>query len=154
MKATETAKKKMRARYTLRKKQGLYVNCGCRKAKKDRIKCAQCTAYGTTYYSKDPEAYSRNQKRLRDQLKDEVYAAYGGYRCNCCGETTREFLSIDHINNDGAAHRRKIGGGDRVYRGLRDNDFPAGFQILCMNCNFARGKYGACPHKRGKRHAA
>jgi hypothetical protein len=24
--------------------------------------------------------------------------------------------------------------------------FPPIFQVLCMNCNFAKGKLGFCPH--------
>lgn len=38
----------------------------------------------------------RNQARCRDQ----VFSAYGGYRCNCCNETEPMFLSIDHIENN------------------------------------------------------
>jgi hypothetical protein len=69
----------------------------------------------------------------------------GQLRCNCCGDSTYEFLTIDHINNDGAEHRRKIHQG--LYQWLKDNDFPSGFQVLCYNCNCSKGHYGACPHK-------
>lgn len=66
-----------------------------------------------------------------------------------------EFLTIDHVDNNGAAHRREIHGpgyknrppaGHRTYRWLRIQEYPAGFQVLCMNCNFAKGVYGECPH--------
>ena len=30
--------------------------------------------------------------------------------------------------------------------GERKNNYPEGFQVLCSNCNFAKGKYGSCPH--------
>jgi hypothetical protein len=30
---------------------------------------------------------------------------------------------------------------------LVQHNFPTGFQILCMNCNFAKGKLGTCPHQ-------
>jgi hypothetical protein len=26
------------------------------------------------------------------------------------------------------------------------NEFPDGFQVLCHNCNLAKGYYGECPH--------
>ncbi len=71
----------------------------------------------------------------------------------CCGETTLLFLSIDHINEDGAEHRRALisqGHGPAfIYYWLRDNDFPAGFQVLCMNCQFGKSHSPEriCPHQ-------
>ena len=55
-------------------------------------------------------------------------------------------LTVDHINNDGVAHRKKIKKRN-IYQWLTKNNFPEGFQTLCMNCNFAKGIYGKCPHK-------
>lgn len=95
------------------------------------------------------ETNRRNDKRLKDQC----YEAYGGYVCACCGETEPAFLTIDHMNNDGAKHRREIagvnrGGGKKVYSWLIANNFPPGFQILCMNCNWGKARNnGICPHK-------
>lgn len=85
-------------------------------------------------------------RRVDARIKQEVFAAYGGFVCNCCGETEECFLSIDHINNDGAEHRRRIGNGN-CYRWLRDNGFPPGFQVLCMNCQWGKKLRGACPHQ-------
>lgn len=84
------------------------------------------------------------------KLKGEVYNAYGGYLCSCCGETEPLFLSIDHINNNGAEHRKEIKilhGGTTFYIWLKRNNYPKEFQILCYNCN--HGKHlngGVCPH--------
>lgn len=83
-------------------------------------------------------------------VRDEVYNAYGGYICKCCGETERLFLSIDHINNDGAEHRRreKLQTGEQLYRWLKRNGYPDGFQVLCMNCQWGkRNNGGVCPHQ-------
>jgi predicted DNA-binding transcriptional regulator AlpA len=84
------------------------------------------------------------------QSKLETITHYGG-KCTCCGETKLHFLTIDHKNNDGADHRRKLGdphfGGIKIYRWLKKNSYPKEFQILCFNCNL--GKYynnGICPH--------
>lgn len=82
------------------------------------------------------------------KLKDAAYAAYGGYRCGCCGETMEAFLSLDHTNNDGADHRRTM---DRrkIYKWLAQNGYPSGFQVLCMNCNFGKARNGGiCPHQQ------
>jgi len=84
------------------------------------------------------------------KLKRDVLAAYGG-KCACCKETTLEFLSIDHINGDGATHRKveKCGGGSPFYLWLKRHKYPKdNFQALCFNCNFAKHRYGQCPHQR------
>lgn len=89
----------------------------------------------------------------RERIKEAVFAAYGGYKCACCGETEPLFLTIDHIDNNGAEHRRKITGkrhsaGYHTYKWLLKNNFPDGFQVLCMNCNYGkRMNNGVCPHK-------
>lgn len=96
-----------------------------------------------------------NVRRRDKEIKDMVFNAYGGYRCNCCGETIQEFLTIDHVNNDGAKHRKEICGekkasGKKVYRWIVNHGFPEGFQVLCMNCNWGRAHSPnhVCPHKK------
>jgi hypothetical protein len=88
----------------------------------------------------------------RQKARDQVYAAYGGYVCACCGETEPAFLTIDHVNNDGAAHKREFSlkTGDQMHRWVIRMGFPQGFQVLCMNCNWAKRYNGICPHQAGK----
>lgn len=87
--------------------------------------------------------YNRNRMR---KLKSEVLAHYGN-RCACCGETEPIFLTIDHVNNDGAAHRKQIHG-DKIYPHIIKANFPDTFQILCWNCNLGKQlNDGTCPHK-------
>lgn len=76
--------------------------------------------------------------------KEECISHYG-VKCYCCSESNLIFLTIDHINGGGNKHRKEIG--TRLYRWLIKNNFPNGFQVSCMNCNW--GKYlnkGVCPH--------
>lgn len=90
-------------------------------------------------------------KKNYQKLKAAAYLHYGGPVCACCGETEGCFLSLDHINNDGAAHRKRTGAGCGIslYLWLRKNSYPPGLQVLCMNCNFGkRMNSGVCPHKR------
>ena len=97
-----------------------------------------------------PEYFKNLQRKYNRKIRKEVLAAYGNI-CRCCGETTPEFLAIDHVNGDGKAHRESLGGsgGLRVYLDLRKRGYPQeGFQLLCHNCNLAKGFYGACPHRR------
>jgi hypothetical protein len=101
---------------------------------------------------KRPEVNKRILQRSKEKhyrLKDVVFSHYGKV-CNCCGETTPQFLTIDHVNNDGNKHRKKMktAGGVALYREIIANDFPDSFQILCMNCNFGKKiNSGVCPHK-------
>ena len=55
---------------------------------------------------------------------------------------------VDHINGDGAAHRRETRkrSGASMYALLIREGFPPGFQVLCFNCNFAKRTGNACPH--------
>jgi hypothetical protein len=83
---------------------------------------------------------AKTRRRLR------VIESYGG-RCQCCGESRWQFLSLDHINNDGAKHRLEVGQ-SRVYKWAEDNGFPGTLRLLCYNCNMARAFYGICPHEQ------
>lgn len=90
----------------------------------------------------------RNKERWRD-LKLKALRAYGG-KCVCCGEEGIEFLTIDHINNDGNELRKveaKVAFG--TYGWLERYNYPEGVhQILCWNCNMAkRANNGVCPHQ-------
>lgn len=80
-------------------------------------------------------------------LRNKVLDAYGG-KCACCSTDIREFLEVDHINNDGAEHRRSLGGeaGREFYWWVVNNNFPNNLQLLCSNCNLAKYRYGSCPH--------
>jgi hypothetical protein len=89
-----------------------------------------------------------NREQVR-KLRAETVAAYGS-RCACCGETTFEFLAIDHINGGGSYQRNQLKRrGVNFYRWLKKQGFPTdNYQLLCHNCNMAKGFYGVCPHQR------
>jgi hypothetical protein len=109
------------------------------------------------YFSPKHEEIKRKGNEYATQhralVKDTVFARYGGYRCACCGETERSFLTLDHISNDGAEFRKKVLGsqtaaGYRTYRWLWSHGFPDGFQVLCANCQHGkRMNNGICPHQ-------
>lgn len=85
----------------------------------------------------------RNAKRA--ELKAAVLAHYGG-ACACCGEREPMFLTIDHINDDGAEQRKRLGLID-TWKWVHNNNYPAGYQMLCYNCNAGRYRNGGvCPH--------
>jgi hypothetical protein len=89
--------------------------------------------------------------RFRQDRYDALFHYSGGdIRCVCCGERTIEFLGLDHVNDDGAEHRRAVGGGGRpFYTWLRKTAYTYdALAVMCHNCNMARAMYGQCPHVR------
>jgi hypothetical protein len=102
-------------------------------------------------------------RRLFDKtfIKKTVFKHYSPNReikCATCGISDLSLLTIDHINNDGYKDRKNNPafrcGGHTLYRWLIINDYPVGFQILCHNCNWKKGrkwteerKLAACKQK-------
>jgi len=116
------------------KQEGRCTVCG-KKPLASETMCQKCCERNLNHY------YSRKQM---------VYEHYGAI-CNCCGTTQEEFLTIDHINDDGAEHRKTLpssGTGGTIYSYLIENNFPEDdFQILCWNCQWGKKKNGVCPHQ-------
>jgi hypothetical protein len=101
-------------------------------------------------YWRNRDKYLKLGKLKTQKLKLEILVRYSGIKpkCACCAEPQIEFLTIDHIENNGAAERKKLRKlGISFYRWLKQNNFPKGYRVLCMNCNFALGKFGYCPHR-------
>ena len=96
------------------------------------------------YYSENKDVITQRVKDATRHLRMEVLLAYGA-QCKCCGESRYEFLAFDHVNDDGNEHR-KVVSAHNLPRWLKRNNYPSGFQVLCHNCNGAKGAYGACPH--------
>lgn len=74
-------------------------------------------------------------------LRDEVIAHYGA-ECVACGEAEPMFLTLDHVENDGCQMRKVHGTGSALYRWIKKHEYPASFQVLCMNCNFGKARNG------------
>lgn len=85
-------------------------------------------------------------------VRDEVFTAMGG-ECECCGEGEYAFLTVDHSDGGGAAHRLAMSpdhprqfAGVRMYRWIKHAGYPAGFRLLCANCQMASARLEGCPH--------
>lgn len=125
-------------RYLSRKISRHCVRCGGQKTFEETVLCAEC---------------KRTARRYYDKIRKMVLQHYGG-KCACppCKETNSNFFTMDHVNNDGAAHRKsKSDNPTRIYAYLKRNNYPGGFQILCYNCNLGRAQNGGiCPHVSSK----
>ena len=97
-------------------------------------------AYERAYYERNKRQINIYWRNYWSKFKELALTHYGkgGYACVVCGESRPACLSIDHINNNGAEHRRQVGSGVHFYRWLEKSDYPEGHQTLCMNCQFIK----------------
>jgi hypothetical protein len=84
-------------------------------------------------------------KNFFSRLRLEVLKHYSpNLTCANCGFADFRALSIDHVQGGGTAHLREISKGraDGYYLlfWLKRNNYPSGFQILCMNCQWIKRK--------------
>lgn len=93
------------------------------------------------HYECNPCKNARNSlhhKGLAWRIKLEVMSHYcgGPPKCEMCPETDLRVLCMDHVNSDGAS-LRKAGQptGYGLYRLLRKQGYPPGYQVLCENDN-------------------
>ena len=99
------------------------------------------------YYQANKERINAQITERRRGMRRQILETLGAI-CNCCGETEPAFLTIDHVLNDGADDRRLRR--HLVYKRILDEGCPTDrYQILCWNCNSAKGMLGNCPHMAG-----
>ena len=91
-------------------------------------------------YRADPERF---KKRARDHRLNDKRKALAHYSltehpsCTLCGEDDLRFLCLDHVEGNGAEHRRKDPSvKPNPYLWARKNEFPPIFRTLCHNCNW------------------
>lgn len=94
------------------------------------------------YYKKWNQEHREYYQEFNKKLKNKILTHYGNGKPACvkCGFDNMKALSIDHIDGDGSKHRRKENnkGGTAFYFYLKRNNFPQGYQTLCMNCQFIK----------------
>ncbi len=104
------------------------------------------------YYKSKDQAYLK-------KLKLDVLNAYSNNdpKCACpgCPIKAMAFMTMDHVNNDGKAHRLLIGGSGNLYSYLRTHNYPTEpkLQVLCWNCNQGKRLNGGICPLYGKDHA-
>jgi len=106
--------------------------------------------------AKTKKVYNENRLRVL-QYYSKHHSSSDIPCCNCCGLNEHvNFLAIDHIAGrkqmESEPELVKLGYSSKLksidlVRWIIKNDFPDGFQILCHNCNSAKGWYGICPHE-------
>ena len=147
--------KERRRRYYLRHTEEIkayfrkyYLEHGRKRGKLTEEQRHKNTENTKRWREANPEKYEASKKRhriLRREealiLKREVLIHYGGDKLACviCGEGRLACLSIDHIDGGGTKHRNQLRAwGELFNRWLKAQNYPDGYQTLCMNCQFVK----------------
>lgn len=101
-------------------------------------RCRKCNS--------DPEGQRQRHIQRRAATLSHYSVDKNHPACVCCGEDIDAFLCIDHIDGGGCQHKRDEGFSNLTGYLFRMG-FPPGFQVLCHNCNAAKGRNGQCPHR-------
>lgn len=143
-KCRESAKSKATKRRQALRDQGLCSQCGKVESVGGK-ECPECADFRRRYREDNLERQQEWYRRYNQRNRRQVITAYGG-KCACCGEADYRFLTIDHINGDGASHKAEIK--QSLTTWLKAQGYPQdGYQCLCYNCNCGKWLYGECPHK-------
>lgn len=123
--------------------------CGQSAPRPNRVYCQKCANTKAAYYQnhKNGEKTRERASQQWQRDKEDIILHYGP-NCQCCGEDFYPFLVLDHINGKGTQQRQDLkaqGRGSNFYRWLIRNSYPKGFQVLCANCNMAKGTKDRCP---------
>jgi len=86
-----------------------------------------------------PEVVKAYQHKKTRKFKEKVLTYYGNGKCAYvkCGFDDIRALSIDHKMGGGVAHYKSMKARN-IYRWLANNDYPEGYQTLCMNCQWIK----------------
>lgn len=128
----EVSAKKLQGNRAARIEKGLCRACGSDDTE-GKVHCTKCRAY-----------YGGFRLKYKNQILDHY-----GRECACCKLTGDVFLAIDHVNNNGAKHRKEKGQYG-AWKNIVEQGFPDDYQILCHNCNMAKHILGQCPHQTQK----
>ena len=86
-------------------------------------------------------------KVRRDRQRQRAIEALGG-RCVCCGESTPEFLELDHVDPRGGRFDRKNLGISQAELQRRVSMGARNVELRCSNCHRVKSRGQVCPHQR------
>lgn len=94
-------------------------------------------SYMPAYRATNPEVFRDFDRRRYNEARAVALQKLGP-ACSLCDETEMEFLTVDHVLNDGAAERT-IRHHRLVFRSIvLGNTDLSRYRVLCRNCNSGR----------------
>jgi hypothetical protein len=109
--------------------------------------CVNCGPVSCTRWHSNEKGricHSCAEKKRRKDTKLKVFTHYCNGKPVCnekdCDVDDVDMLALDHINDDGAFHRKEIGvkNGFHIYEWAIKNNYPKIFQVLCWNHNIKK----------------
>ena len=106
------------------------------------VKTEQSREATRKYYNKNKDEINKKRRNKSRKRREKLLDILGN-KCAVCGESYFKFLTIDHINDDGAEQRKKMrkspSGGDLAKflerLGWPEEYIKENYQILCWNHN-------------------
>jgi hypothetical protein len=102
--------------------------------------------YSKEYWRNNYDIIKKKIRNYRINLRHEVFQHYSPeLKCQCCGESHFEFLTLDHIHGNGHLEQKEHKKDMILW--VKQHNYPEGYQVLCMNCNFSKRTYDKqfCP---------
>ena len=116
--------------------------------KRTKAQLEQRAKWNREWIARNRVRYNQAKSEYRFKLKMAALKHYsnGSMACALCGYSKDiDALCLDHINDDGAHHRRGLGvgsmtsvgnrAGTTLYERLKALGWMPGLQVLCFNCN-------------------
>jgi hypothetical protein len=107
--------------------------------------CGKCSnVYPVSFFFKNKARYDGLSVRCKrchlenacnpKHIRKAVIAKLGGKCAHCGYDKDIRALALDHVNGDGAQHRKEQKQPNKYYKDMLD-DTEGRYQILCFNCN-------------------
>ena len=93
--------------------------------------------YRIEYYKKNKDKKAEYGKKIKKKVMN--FYSSGEMRCRDCKEDILELLTIEHINGGGVKQRKEMRS-HNIYKWLIKENFPPGYAVLCIRCNWLKGK--------------
>ena len=107
------------------------------------------------YQKTHAKQLNKQKNKKHRELKYEVMKEFSKRQsnsnvpcCACCEESMLKFLTLDHIEGRKKMGHGKLLIGHKLRGWATENDYPDTLQVLCYNCNMAKGLFGKCPHQK------
>jgi hypothetical protein len=83
-----------------------------------------------------------------EKWKRKAFRKFGRC-CKCCRENYFKFLVFDYIGKGDLDHKKQFKSAEAFYQWVVEDDTAdQRVMLMCMNCSWARNKFGECPHDK------